>query len=63
LEDFIINTIAKTSETSKVEKLDKLTDLFAFGVDSLQATRIRNVLQQSLELGGKVLGQLGTYRT
>jgi len=61
LEGFIINTIAKTSGTSKVEKLDKITDLFAFGVDSLQAIRIRNILQRSLELGGKVLGQLVVY--
>ncbi|KZT08463.1 uncharacterized protein LAESUDRAFT_735996 [Laetiporus sulphureus 93-53] len=32
-------------------------DLFAFGVDPLQATRIRNICQNELELNGRTFGQ------
>jgi hypothetical protein len=59
LEDFIYNTIVKTLGPLKAVKLNKTVDLFAFGVDSLQGTRIRNALQQALELNGKTLGQNG----
>lgn len=59
LEDFIFNAITQTLGASKAAKLTKASDLFAFGVDSLQATRIRNICQKELELNGSTLGQNG----
>lgn len=61
LEQFIFDVITKTLGANKAAKLSKTVDLFAFGVDSLQGTRIRNTLQQRLELGGKSLGQNVVY--
>ena len=60
LEQFVFDTIAKTVGTTKASLLTRDIDLFAFGVDSLQGTRIRNTLQKSLDLGDQVLGQNGT---
>lgn len=60
LEDFILNAITQTLGSTKAAKLTKTSDLFAFGVDSLQATRIRNICQKELELNGRTLGQNGT---
>jgi hypothetical protein len=57
LEGFILKAIAKTLGASKSIDLNKTTDLFAFGVDSLQATRIRNICQKEQELDGKTLGR------
>ncbi|KAF2230873.1 acetyl-CoA synthetase-like protein [Viridothelium virens] len=37
--------------------LQDTTDLFAMGVDSLQSTRIRTAIGNSISLGGKPLGQ------
>lgn len=45
----------------KTAKLDVSTDLFAYGVDSLQATRIRNVIQRSVDIGDAKLGQNIVY--
>jgi hypothetical protein len=59
LEGFISKAIVQTLGVSKTKQLGKTTDLFAFGVDSLQATRIRNICQKELELNGKTLGQNG----
>lgn len=61
LEQFIFDTITKTLGANKAAKLNNTVDLFAFGVDSLQGTRIRNSLQQRLELSGKTLGQNVVY--
>ncbi|KZT73346.1 L-aminoadipate-semialdehyde dehydrogenase [Daedalea quercina L-15889] len=61
LEDFIFNAITHTLGATKAAKLTKTSDLFAFGVDSLQATRIRNVCQKELELNGPTLGQNVVY--
>ncbi|KAL1746963.1 hypothetical protein HDZ31DRAFT_32891 [Schizophyllum fasciatum] len=61
LEQFVFSTIAKTVGTTKAGLLTRDIDLFAFGVDSLQGTRIRNTLQKSLDLGGQVLGQNVVY--
>ncbi|EJD50787.1 L-aminoadipate-semialdehyde dehydrogenase [Auricularia subglabra TFB-10046 SS5] len=61
LENFIFDTIVRTMGHIKGSQLTKDIDLFAFGVDSLQGTRIRNTLQQSLELGDKSLGQNVVY--
>ena len=61
LEQFIIETIDNTLKEKK-SGITPSTDLFAYGVDSLQATRIRNVLVQRLELGeGRTLGQNIVY--
>lgn len=61
LEDYILKTIAKTLGGVKATKLTKEVDLFAFGVDSLQGTRIRNALQKELDLNGASLGQNVVY--
>ncbi|KAK0493925.1 L-aminoadipate-semialdehyde dehydrogenase [Armillaria luteobubalina] len=61
LEAYIFATIAKALGPSRSAKLDRKVDLFAFGVDSLQATRIRNSLQKELELGTHSLGQTVVY--
>ncbi|SJK99598.1 related to LYS2  len=61
LEAYIFATIAKALGPSRSAKLDRKVDLFAFGVDSLQATRIRNSLQKELELGTHNLGQTVVY--
>lgn len=57
LEDYVFNVIAKTLGLVKSASLTKDVDLFAFGVDSLQGTRIRNAMQKELELSGQTLGQ------
>lgn len=62
LENFVFETIQKALGPTKGKGLTKEVDLFAFGVDSLQGTRIRNTLQQRLELGDKTLGQNGVFR-
>ena len=56
LRDTITNVLS-----NKGEDLESNTDLFAYGVDSLQATRIRNVIQKSIELNGRTLGQNVVY--
>ena len=61
LQKFIIETIDNTLK-EKESGITPSTDLFAYGVDSLQATRIRNVLVQRLELGAdRELGQNIVY--
>lgn len=59
LEDYVLKVIAKTLGPIKSTSLMKDVDLFAFGVDSLQGTRIRNALQKGLHLSGHILGQNG----
>ncbi|KAK7031412.1 L-aminoadipate-semialdehyde dehydrogenase [Favolaschia claudopus] len=61
LKDFIFNTIVKALGPVKSANLDHVVDLFAFGVDSLQGTRIRNVFQKELFLAGNTLGQNVVY--
>ncbi|KAF9052348.1 L-aminoadipate-semialdehyde dehydrogenase [Hymenopellis radicata] len=61
LEDYLYNTIATALGPSRSAKLDKKVDLFSFGVDSLQATRIRNSVQKEIELGGHSLSQTVVY--
>ena len=60
MEKFISETVNSTLKEQK-SAITPDTDLFAYGVDSLQATRIRNVLSQRLELGDKNLGQNVVY--
>ncbi|KAJ7460644.1 L-aminoadipate-semialdehyde dehydrogenase [Mycena latifolia] len=61
LEEFILNAIVKVLGPAKAANLDRKVDLFAFGVDSLQGTRIRNVCQKELFLAGHTLGQNVVY--
>ncbi|SJK99612.1 related to LYS2  len=61
LEAYVFATIAKALGPGRSARLDRKVDLFAFGVDSLQATRIRNSLQKELELGTHSLGQTIVY--
>ncbi|KAJ7885729.1 male sterility protein-domain-containing protein [Mycena olivaceomarginata] len=57
LEEFILNAIIKTVGLPKSTKIDREEDLFAVGVDSMKAMRIRNVCQNELFLAGKTLDQ------
>ncbi|KAF9266782.1 L-aminoadipate-semialdehyde dehydrogenase [Marasmius fiardii PR-910] len=61
LEGYLLDAIKKTVGPGKATKLTKDIDLFAFGVDSLQATRVRNSAQKELDLGDVVLGQNIVY--
>jgi hypothetical protein len=57
MEAFLKQTIVAALGSKHSRTLNNTTDLFAYGVDSLQATRIRNVISKTVELNGKVLGQ------
>lgn len=59
MEVFLTEAIAAT--LGDASGLTPDTDLFAFGINSLQATRIRNDVQKKLELGGATLGQNIVY--
>lgn len=61
MEKFITDTIQAALGTKALQVLTPSTDLFAFGIDSLQATRIRNVIGKSIELNGVILGQNIVY--
>jgi NAD(P)-dependent dehydrogenase (short-subunit alcohol dehydrogenase family) len=63
MEAFLKETIlAAIGEKAKsAGELTTTTDLFAFGVDSLQATKVRNALIKSIELGEVKLGQNIVY--
>ncbi|KAG2076388.1 L-aminoadipate-semialdehyde dehydrogenase [Suillus decipiens] len=49
----IRDIISKTVD--KIDSLEDDTDLFNFGLDSLQSSRIRNTIQREIYLGGKKL--------
>lgn len=61
MEVFLAEAIRGALGDKAVSGLEPDTDLFSFGVDSLQATRVRNVVQKSLELGDATLGQNIVY--
>ena len=61
MEEFLKDTILGALGEKAVPGLESDTDLFSFGVDSLQATRVRNVISKSLELGNASLGQNIVY--
>jgi hypothetical protein len=61
LEDFLRNALAQTIGPEKTAKLQSDTDLFNFGVDSLQSTRLRIITLRGLDLGGKEPSQNGTH--
>lgn len=54
LQDYLLNLFRSTLGFSKVEKD---TDFFEAGVDSLQASTARGHIQRGVDLGGKSLGQ------
>jgi NAD(P)-dependent dehydrogenase (short-subunit alcohol dehydrogenase family) len=59
LKEAVLGAIGEKAKTAG--ELSPSTDLFSFGVDSLQATKVRNVLSKSLELGNAKLGQNIVY--
>lgn len=61
MEAFLHETIVTALTDKSTSDLDNSTDLFEFGVDSLTATRVRNVISKSLELGNASLGQNVVY--
>jgi len=61
MEHFLRETILTALGDKAAPGLTSDTDLFAYGVDSLQATRVRNVISKSLELGTISLGQNVVY--
>lgn len=61
MEKFLRDTILGALGDKAGPGLASDTDLFAYGVDSLQATRVRNVISKSLELGDVSLGQNIVY--
>ena len=61
LEAFLTNLIRTAMGDKAGADLTPSTDLFSYGVDSLQATRDRNEILQQLELGEAKLGQNIVY--
>lgn len=61
MQGFLIETILTALGDKSATDLLPETDLFSYGVDSLQATRIRNVISKSVELGDINLGQNIVY--
>jgi NAD(P)-dependent dehydrogenase (short-subunit alcohol dehydrogenase family) len=61
VEDFLMKTIVRALGEGSSAGLKIDTDLFAFGVDSLTATRVRNEIVKGLELGDVKLGQNVVY--
>ncbi|KAL2882794.1 hypothetical protein SGCOL_002006 [Colletotrichum sp. CLE4] len=54
LQDYLVNLFRSTLGFTKVEKD---TDFFEAGVDSLQASTARGHIQRGVDIGGKTLGQ------
>ena len=61
MEQFIKEAINNALGDKSTDGLTSSTDLFEFGVDSLAATRVRNVISKTLELGSVSLGQNVVY--
>lgn len=61
METYLIQVVTKVLGPKAPAELKPSTDLFAYGVDSLQATTVRNLLFKTLELGGGKLGQNIVY--
>lgn len=61
MERFLAETINTALGDKAGDDLTPSTDLFEYGVDSLAATRVRNVISKSLELGSATLGQNVVY--
>lgn len=60
MEEVVDNAIRSTIGSGRSASLTRTTDLFSHGVDSLQATRIRNTIVKSVEMVG-TLGQNVVY--
>lgn len=58
---FVRGALATALGEERTAQLKDDTDLFAAGVDSLQARRVRNACQMRLELGGVTLGHNIAY--
>ncbi|KAF8511947.1 L-aminoadipate-semialdehyde dehydrogenase [Hysterangium stoloniferum] len=50
-EDAVLENIKETIGEDNMKDLTSKTDLFLFGLDSLQATRIRNAIQRTINIG------------
>ena len=61
MEVFLKETIQGTFDGKTKGQLELDTDLFGFGVDSLQATKVRNLIGRALDLGDVTLGQNIVY--
>ena len=61
MESFLTETVITALGEKATSALSPTTDLFSYGVDSLQATRIRNIISRSLELSNTSLGQNIVY--
>jgi thioester reductase-like protein len=61
MQSFLHNLISTALGDKASSDLTPSTDLFAYGVDSLQATRVRNDIIKNLELGDVTLGQNVVY--
>ncbi|ODN75184.1 hypothetical protein, variant [Cryptococcus amylolentus CBS 6039] len=70
LESFLTSIILSTISDNKTQapgkedvkaELGVDTDLFSFGIDSLQATRIKNAITKTLDLGNAKVGQNIVY--
>ncbi|KAJ7593365.1 L-aminoadipate-semialdehyde dehydrogenase [Mycena floridula] len=61
MESYLLDLISRTHSDPSKPPAKKDDDLFAYGVDSLQATRMRNVLGKELDLSGASLGQNVVY--
>lgn len=59
LEDYLFNIISSVLDAHHVAGLNHTVDLFAFGVDSLHASRIQNHIQQDIDLGEHKLSSTG----
>ncbi|KIY64013.1 NAD(P)-binding protein, partial [Cylindrobasidium torrendii FP15055 ss-10] len=60
LEDYLFETVSAVLG-AHATNLTRAADLFAFGVDSLNASRIHNRIQQGLDLGGQHLSSTVVY--
>jgi hypothetical protein len=57
MKTFIRETLESVLGKATASELSDHSDLFTAGVDSLAASRIRNVCAVRLELGSRTLGQ------
>lgn len=61
LQKHVRGILADTLGEAKAEAIQPETDLFNFGVDSLQSARIRLLLLRSIETGDKAISQNVVY--